>query len=275
MSDIFYTPAQTDWIVTASGPPPDSDNRFNLYDRDFDSQWEVTGASSATQAIWLDRGEIPVSGSYAPIDAIVMVFYSGSYADLGPSANLDTYQHVRLDTVGKVGRVSSGFSTYFDDDKQIFLRELPSPYILRYMNFQFQSFIVDPVLTQIMLLTKRTIPRNASIRNSHQFPRWYNKPSKLDGALKRVASTFIKPVQVYRKHYPLYGDADIGVGENIFNDCRGIQQPFVYQPGTTIADTSICRMIKDTARISEQEQDHKEQVFEFEEIYFIKSGFNT
>lgn len=270
MADIYYTPAQVDWTITDISV--NSSTQFNLYDKDFDSQWTATGADAATEGIWIDRGATVASGSYASVDAIAITFYSGSHAAL--TGTISLHENTRVDTETTVGAVSGSLATYFDADKQIFIRDIDSGFNLRYIQILFEGLSVDPTLTQVMLLSKHSV-RNASIRNSHQFPRWFTKDSRLDGSLKRAASTFIKPVQVFRKHYPLFGDTEINTGVNIHNDCRGMQQPFIYQPETALSSAFICRMTRDTARINEIEHDNEEQVFEFEEIYKIKSGFNT
>ena len=270
MADIYYTPAQVDWTIADISV--NATTQFNLYDKDFDSQWTATGAVADTEGIWIDRGATVASGSYASVDAVAITFYSGSHTALTGTVSL--HQNTRVDTETTVGAVSGSLSAFFDADKQIFIRDIDDGFNLRYIQILFEGLSVDPTLTQVMLLSKRSV-RNASIRGSHEFPRWYSKDTKLDGSLKRVSSTFIKPVQVFRKHYPLFGDAEITTGINIHNDCRGMQQAFIYQPETALSSAFICRMTNDTARIVEIEQDNEEQVFEFEEIYKIKSGFNT
>ncbi|KKK88398.1 hypothetical protein LCGC14_2743560, partial [marine sediment metagenome] len=53
MAHIYYTQASHDWEVESADITVD---QANINDRNFNSTYEVTGASAATKVIWIDRG---------------------------------------------------------------------------------------------------------------------------------------------------------------------------------------------------------------------------
>ncbi|KKL90803.1 hypothetical protein LCGC14_1361660, partial [marine sediment metagenome] len=146
-------------------------------------------------------------------------------------------------------------------------------YNLRYIQVTIENMPTDPIITQIMLLKKHTLPRISEIGKSHQWPRWYTKTAMLSGPHTLRHSNFRRPIQAFRRHYPLWGTGEIISAEGIFEDCRGRLQPFIYQPGTAISEMFICQMTKDQAQFQEIQDQYKEVGFEFDQIYRITSGW--
>ena len=279
MAHIYYTQASHDWEIESADVTTD---QANINDRNFNTTYTVTGASASNKGIWIDRGELPMSGSYGvtskytPIDAIAIIQYSGSYQDWAAGTQqYHFFQHVREDETGKLDITAATLSNDLDDNSSIVFKELVTPFTLRYINIRVVNMSADPIITQVMLLRKLELPRISEIGKSHQWPRWYTKTAMLSGPHTLRHSNFRRPIQAFRQHYPLYSAANIANAQGIGKGVRGRLQPFIYQPKTTIADMYICHMSKDKERFIPIEHEHKEIVFEFEEIYRIQSGYTT
>ncbi|KKK87449.1 hypothetical protein LCGC14_2753130 [marine sediment metagenome] len=272
MADIFYVQASHDWEVESADVTVD---QTNINDRDFNTTYTVTGASSSDKVIWLDRGEVPMSGSYAPVESIAVMMHSGSKVNWGASAAFNFYQNFEVGTASKVGGTGGTLTSNLDENAGIFFIDIPTTYNLRYIQIVTVSMPVDPIITQVMLLRKRTISRTSAIHKSHQWPTWNTTTAALSGLHTLRYSNFRRPIQAFRQHYPLYSAANIANAQGIGKGVRGRLQPFIYQPKTTIADMYICHMSKDKERFIPIEHEHKEIVFKFEEIYRIQSGYTT
>lgn len=268
MADIYRTQASPNWEIESADVVT---NQHNIHDRNFDSKYVLTGASSATKRLWIDRLSAPISGSYDNVNTVVISMYSGSYVNWA-NAYFVIHQNVVPSMTGRISSFSGSLDTLLDKHNGLFVCDLQTNYTLRYIQIEAVNMPVDPQITQVMLLRKHTTSRNHSIKNSHQFPRWYTNVTKLDGSRTLRKSNMRTPIQVFRRFYPLYGAVDITQAYNIVNECVGQVEPFIYTDGLS-NDTYICIMSKDEPNINDIEQDHYEMQIEFEELYRIQSGY--
>lgn len=271
MSDTYYTQASPNWTISVADVTTD---QYNINDRNYDTRYEVTGADGGTMRVYIDRLTTPFSGSYTDIDSIAITMHSGSYTNWD-AASFVVLQNAAPSMEGRVGAVSGSCGTYLDANEGVFLMDIAPAYdTLRYVQLEVVGMPADPDITQVMLLRKRTLAHTSSLDKSYQGSRWYTKTSGLAGPHTLRHSNFRKPIQAFRKHYPLYGTADIAKGRYIHEDCRGALEPFIYAEGLTSL-TYICTMVKDEPKSKVLEHDHKEIAYEFDEIYRIQSGYTT
>ena len=273
-SHIYYTQASSGWTVSIVSV---ATNSANLNDRNFNTPYTVTGASSATKVVYIDRGVSPTSGSLLrnPIQTLAITMYSGSKTNFGANARICIGQHDVLKAAKQVGQVSGSLSTYLNQDNGLFVLDIPTLYNKRFVKISFENFTANPTLTQVMLLRKNTIPRAASMYDSSENFTHYEIDTTVNQAYDLSTSVTRTDSFVFKKSYPIYGPAQIKTGQLIFKDCQGMVQPFIYQPGTTIGEMRLCKMTKKDSDIVEKQFNNKVQVFTFKEIYRIPSGYNS
>lgn len=271
---IYYTQASPGYTVSTVSV---STNTSRINDRNFNTPYTVTGASSATKVVYIDRGTSPVSGSLTrtPIQAVCIPMYSGSMTNFGANARICIGQHDVLKAAKQVGQVSGSLTTYLDKNQSMFFIEIPTTYNKRYVKLAFENFTSDPTLTQVMLLRKNVIPKASSINGSEETLIHYSIEATFGEENTICYSNVQQSMREFKKSYPLRNPGQIRIGETIFKDCRGNVYPFIFQAGTTIADMQLCKMTQKEASIVERELNLKEQVFSFVQIYRIKSGYTS
>ena len=268
MSDVFYTQASPNWEIAQADVTTDV---HNIHDRNFDSQYELTGADSNNKGLWIDRLSVPISGSYKDIDTVAITMYSGSYVNWN-SAQIHIYQNSAAQEGGKLGLNVGNLTSNLDANAGLFMLDLDTDYKLRFVNLRFVNMPADPIFTQVMLCRKHTTARNHSIKESHTWDRFYTKTQQFEGFRSISHSNYQHKIKAFRRHYPLYGTADYVQSQNIVSDSQGMLYPFIYTDGL-LSNTFVCQFTKNTFEPKDIEHDHYEIIYEFEEIYRIKPGY--
>lgn len=277
MADVFYN-SYYDYSISSADVET---NVHNLHDRNFDTIYEVTGAKSGTKEVWIDRGTIPISGSYPGVTHIGITFYSGSFVHWGNS-DIHIYQNVVPSETGQVGLFDGilGNPQYLNQNTQLWLRPVTGVYNMRYIRIKFVGFSnsspqTDPKVTQVMLLNQQQMGRNYTIDKSYQYPVFYTDEQDLIGPKGISYSNFGHSVEEFRRHWPLVGTADINKTINIFKNFRGKLFPFLYVDGLT-GVTYLCKSLEDKLDSRKYINFQFDEVtFDFREIYKIKSGFSS
>ena len=278
MSDVYYVNASPDWTINTANSTMPATDVFNVNDRNFSSRYTVTGAVGASLKLVIDRGIIPASGSNGgqiPVTHLGIVMYSGSYTNW-VTGNPDW--HVYQSATPRTGWQFCGSGvlgvTRLNAATGLYMQTLNRSITHRYVRISAVQMQVDPIITEIMLLSKQDVGKNYTITDSNQYTRWYTKAAVLDGHTSLKHSNFTHPINVFSRSYPLR-NFYVTTGQNIVNYSRGQLHPFIYQDGLT-SKKYVCQFTKDEPDVRYVETtDFVIQKMDFEEVYHIKPGYTA
>lgn len=264
MSVNFYTAKYNEKAFADSVTDTEAgSDKNNLFDQNMNTYWQADN-NTGTKSIIIDTGQTPIV-----VNRLAM--WIPNYASCALGMHITLYQSTDKETWGSnIGTwaFSPGSGITVGSGALIMFNELAAAATNRYLKIDISDIVAVPKISQILLLTKRTLDRGPEYPIS-DLPQYFNVKTVMQDGRQIVKPLSQNPITKYSRSYRLLNSTMKTVWDNIIADLKEGQNLFVFNP--TFGYFILCRLTG--YNYSEVAYQFYEPVtLEFQSIPYITEG---